>query len=202
MLFHYHFWTPYVEETEAFYRKNSFRVAQRIGRYENQYQSFNPPQTWNDFRDKDIAFTIIEMKKGAINITFGFGKKIKFDHIGFLVSNQEHQMIIENARQMHLNVQTNERRSFISTLYGFRIELQTHQDAVESADSPVKIRNVKMSTLALDFKDFLSHLFHRDMHEIIPVHGDKVTIKSTVFEHMNRKSEIDPNGVKLLFDNE
>ncbi len=30
MLFHYHFWTPYVEETERFYLEQGFRISQRL----------------------------------------------------------------------------------------------------------------------------------------------------------------------------
>lgn len=33
MLFHYHHWTPYIEQTEAFYVRLGFRVSQRIGKY-------------------------------------------------------------------------------------------------------------------------------------------------------------------------
>jgi len=38
MLFHYHFWTPYVEETEKFYEDNGFRISQRIGKYQGDFQ--------------------------------------------------------------------------------------------------------------------------------------------------------------------
>lgn len=43
MLFHYHFWTPYVEETEKFYVDNGFRISQRIGRYQGEFQNFTHP---------------------------------------------------------------------------------------------------------------------------------------------------------------
>ena len=75
MLFHYHFWTPFVEETEKFYVENGFVISQRIGRYEGEYQKFNPPLKWDDFREKNILFRIIEARKGTINITFGYRKK-------------------------------------------------------------------------------------------------------------------------------
>ena len=104
MLFHYHFWTPYVEETEKFYLENGFRISQRIGRYNGDFQAFNPPLTWDDFREKKILFRIIEARKGAVNITFGFGKKIIFDHIGFLVSEEEQGEICEKAANISWEV--------------------------------------------------------------------------------------------------
>ncbi|PTY82912.1 hypothetical protein B5V90_18615, partial [Heyndrickxia sporothermodurans] len=79
MLFHYHFWTPYVEETEKFYEDNGFRISQRIGRYQGEFQEFNPPLKWEDLREKNILFRLIEARKGTINITSGYGKRIMFD---------------------------------------------------------------------------------------------------------------------------
>ncbi|QAA21864.1 hypothetical protein [Sporolactobacillus terrae] len=197
MLFHYHFWTPFVEETEEFYKANGFHVSQRIWRYQNEFQSFNPPQTWEDFRNKPILFRIIEMKKGAINITFGFGKKVRFDHIGFLVSDDERRKIIESAKQMHRNIQVNERRTFIGTPYGFRIELQTNHDVVESEDSPISIHELDISTTSKDFQQFFIKLFKKDMSEIVPIFGDKTTITRAVINHISLKIATDPNGVTL-----
>lgn len=201
MLFHYHFWTPFVEETEEFYKANGFYVSQRIGRYHDDFQSFNPPQTWENFRDKNILFRIIEMKKGAINITFGFGKKVKFDHIGFLLSDNDNRKIIDSAKQMHLNVQINERRTFIGTPYGFRIELQTHHNAVESEDSSTKIKELEISTASKDFPQFFIKLFNKDTPEIVPILGGKTTIIRAVMNNINLRSEIDPNGVTLQAEN-
>lgn len=104
MLFHYHFWTPYVEETENFYEENGFRISQRIGKYKGDFQTFNPPLTWNDFREKNIFFRIIEARKEGVNITFGYGKKIMFDHIGYLVSMEKHNKICDNAKKMNWDV--------------------------------------------------------------------------------------------------
>jgi hypothetical protein len=197
MLFHYHFWTPFVEETEEFYKVNGFHVSQRMGRYQNEFQSFNPPQKWGDFRNKNIIFRIIEMKKGAINITFGFGKKVKFDHIGFLVSDNDNRDIIDSAKQMHLNVQANERRTFIGTPYGFRIELQTHHDAVESEDSPTKIKELEISTHSKDLLKFLNQLFNKEIPEIVLTFGDKTTITRAKMNNINLRTTTDPNGVTL-----
>lgn len=57
LLFHYHFWTPYVEETEKFYIENGFRVSLRTGKYKGDFQTFNPPLMWDDFREKKDNFS-------------------------------------------------------------------------------------------------------------------------------------------------
>ncbi|MDL5376130.1 hypothetical protein ACNOIU_08090 [Exiguobacterium mexicanum] len=63
MLFHYHMWTPFVEETERFYKQLGFQVTQRIGKHDGDFTAFNPPLDWDDFRHQHILFRIIEMKK-------------------------------------------------------------------------------------------------------------------------------------------
>lgn len=82
------------------------------------------------FREKNILFRIIEARKGTVNITFGYGKKIRFDHIGYLVSMEEHNKICDNAKKMNWTIKVGERRTFITTPYEFKIELQVNNDVV------------------------------------------------------------------------
>ncbi|OIK11785.1 hypothetical protein [Bacillus sp. MUM 13] len=198
MLFHYHFWTPYVEETEAFYANNGFRISQRIGKYEGDFQTFNPPLTWDDFREKKILFRIIEARKGSINITFGYGKKIMFDHIGFLVSDNEQNLICQNAEKMAWEVNRGERRSFIATPYGFRVELQVNTDTVDDLMANIKIKELKLGTRMEGLEVDLSNLFGKPVENIISEFGHTVTIKEAVFEGILSSNIIDPNGVRIL----
>ncbi|WP_141603819.1 hypothetical protein [Terrilactibacillus laevilacticus] len=198
MLFHYHFWTPYVEETEQFYIENGFRVSQRIGRYEGEYQEFNPPLDWKDFRDKEILFRIIEVRKGAINITFGYGKKVKFDHIGFLVSENDHEKIISNAQNMNWKVNVKERRTFIGTPYGFRIELQRNKDAIDQTNSPIRLTKLKIATQSFELDRNLTRLFGQPIEGIKSIMGGKVTIRDAEMTHIPLINNIDPNGVKII----
>ncbi len=105
--------------------EQGFRVSLRAGKYDGEFQTFNPLLTWNDFREKEILFRIIEVRKGAVNITFGHGKKPVYDHIGYLVAKEQHDLICENARKAGWKVSVGERRTFLSTPYKFRVELQT-----------------------------------------------------------------------------
>ncbi|SUV00802.1 Uncharacterised protein [Cytobacillus firmus] len=79
----------------------AFRYISVCGKYQGDFQNFDPPLVWDNFREKNILFRIIEARKGSINITFGYGKKIKFDHIGFLVSEKEQELICQNADNMN-----------------------------------------------------------------------------------------------------
>ncbi|CAM3824923.1 hypothetical protein [Mesobacillus thioparans] len=196
MLFHYHFWTPYVEETEKFYEDHGFRIVQRVGKYQGEFQNFNPPLKWEDFRDKKVMIRIIEARKGSINITFGYGTKVKFDHIGFLVSEKEQETICDNAGRLDWKVDRGERRTFISTPYDFRIELQTHKDLVDSMDD--KIEELRMETKKEGLEDDFFKLFGQPVKQIHTVNGNNVTIREAVMEKFPANSAVDPNGVRIL----
>ena len=168
MLFHYHLWTPFVEETERFYQQLGFQVTQRIGKYEGAFTSFDPPLDWDDFREQQILFRIIEMKRGAINITFGYGKKVMFDHIGFLVTEADRLKVIDRAEGLGLTVQANERRTFIGTPFGFRVELQTHPDAVES-ETGDQLLQLGIATPKPGLEPLLSQLLDRAVPEITTI---------------------------------
>ncbi|GGD14660.1 hypothetical protein [Pontibacillus salipaludis] len=136
-LFHYHWWTPQLEEMENFYKELGFATTLRVGNYQGEMQSFNPPLEWDDFRDREVTFRIIEMVKGQTNITFGYGKRNRFDHVGILVDEEEYREIIHNAENLNLNINEGERRTFISTPWKFRIELQTRREVVEEEETTI-----------------------------------------------------------------
>jgi len=198
VLFHYHFWTPYIEETERFYVDNGFRIFQRIGKYQGDFQNFDPPLNWDDFRKKDILFRIIEARKGTINITFGYGKKIIFDHIGFLVSETALKVICKNADKLNWSVDKGERRTFITTPYNFRIELQTNKDIVDSIIDNIKINELKLETKIEGLENDLFSLFGKPVDTIKSVMGETVTIREAVIKGFSTKQLEDPNGVKIL----
>ena len=196
MLFHYHFWTPHLEETEQFYINQGFSVHQRVGRYQGEFQSFDPPLQWEDFRNKNVRFRIIEMRKGNVNITFGYGKRPKFDHIGFLVSEEGKAVILEKAHKLSWGIRSNDRRTFISTPHGFLVELQTNSDVVEE-DSDAAIVGLKISTCEEGLEESLNCLFGRPVKEIAGEIGDIVTLKEAVMTGDINGGMTDPNGVRL-----
>lgn len=196
MLFHYHVWTPHVEATEKFYASLGFQVTQRIGKKDGEFESIDPPLDWEDFRNQSIQFRIIEMKRGATNITFGYGKKVMFDHIGFLVSKEEKVNVLERAEEIGLTVQSNERRTFIHTPYGFRIELQEHLDAVQSR-SEKRVLQFSVETKRKGLEEMLQRLFGRPVSEIIVSESNhsRLTHVNLVSDRALRVN--DPNGIQI-----
>ncbi|MCD5323322.1 MULTISPECIES: hypothetical protein [Pontibacillus] len=134
-LFHYHWWMNQLEEMENFYKELGFQTRLRVGNDQGEMQTFNPPLEWDDFRERGVTFRIIEMVKGQTNVTFGYGKKDRFDHIGILVEEGEYKDILQRAEELNLHINEGERRTFISTPWKFRIELQRRTEVVEEEES-------------------------------------------------------------------
>lgn len=196
MLFHYHLWTPFVEETERFYQKLGFRVTQRIGKQDGTFTSFDPPLDWDDFRHEKILFRIIEMKRGVINITFGYGKKVAFDHIGFWMTKAERLATLQRAETLGWTVQANERRTFIQTPYGFRIELQTHLDAIESRSGD-QLLQLEIATPKSGLAAMLHQLLERPVPEITTSAAEQTRLVDVTFSGEHARHEQDPNGLEV-----
>ncbi|WLD92550.1 hypothetical protein [Alkalihalobacillus sp. AL-G] len=191
-LFHYHYWTEQVEEMEQFYVENGFSVTGRFAKG----KTYHPPLTWDDFREEEPVFRIIEVRRGKVNVTFGAGKKPIFDHIGYLVNFDEHDHLCKRAEQFGWNVQKNERRTFLSTPFGLRVELQVRREVVEEED--FEIRNMLIETKKIEGLAEFRQLFQDADGNVEFVRGKSQLLREIGIEHCCQPiSIIDPCGVKL-----
>ncbi|WP_175991516.1 hypothetical protein [Bacillus sp. Marseille-Q1617] len=208
-LFHYHYWTDKVKEMEHFYQQLGFETVLRVGRLDGEMQTFNPPLTWDDFKGKEIAFRIIEMVKGQTNMTFGQGKRDRFDHIGVMVNEEEYSGIIDRAAELDWTVNEGERRTFISTPWKFRIELQRRSDVVAEEQHTV-IRQMKMDVPFNEHPGLLARLLDLDVlqedESFVKVGNDEWSIVfnkemdvrlNAVHFTGDGMNEVDPVGVRL-----
>ncbi|MEL3971077.1 hypothetical protein AAEO50_02200 [Rossellomorea oryzaecorticis] len=208
-LFHYHYWTHKVKEMEHFYQQLGFQTVLRVGRLDGEMQTFNPPLTWDDFKGKEIAFRIIEMVKGQTNVTFGQGKRDRFDHIGVLVNEDEYRRVVGRAAELDWAVNEGERRTFIATPWKFRIELQRRSDVVAEEQHTV-IRQMKIDVPFNEHPGLVAQLLHLDvLHEedshvkvgndewsIVFNKEDDVRLQAVYFTD-DGVNEVDPVGVRL-----
>ncbi|MGD7009982.1 VOC family protein [Metabacillus sp. 84] len=192
MIFHYHYWTPNLEKTERFYSQLGFTVRQRIGKKDGTFHSYNPPLTWDDFRKEQPLFRIIEMKKGQVNVTIGFGKNVIFDHIGFLVTKDQHDTVCKKARELGWKPDEAERRTFIPTPYGFRLELQTHSDVLDTGEPAIE--EIRLGVLKAGLEKDLVYLFGRNLS--VKTELEEIPSLKEV-KLSNIASGTDPNGVLI-----
>ncbi|USD83243.1 hypothetical protein M5E02_02065 [Bacillus safensis] len=191
-LFHYHYWTPFVEETEQTYRSLGFKVNGRF----TKDGFFHPPLTWDDFREEQPTFRIIEMRKGQINITFGYSKKVLFDHIGFLVSDEEYDQLLAQAKELNWPIQAGERRTFLSTPLRLRLELQRRTDVIENGNNALHAMTIAVPDLSQTPKidQLLSPLNQ-------PIHwqkGERLSLLDVNMTNVDEMNTIDPNGVHIV----
>ncbi|WP_347319579.1 hypothetical protein [Rossellomorea sp. RS05] len=170
-LFHYHWWTDKIEEMEQWYTHAGFQTKLRIGRHRGEMEEFNPPLTWEEFRNEGIRFRIIEMVKGQVNVTFGQGKRDQFDHIGFLVSDEEYDRVIGQAVRVGWEIRKGERRTFLATPWRFRVELQRRSDAVEQDTLP------SVHKMTIEINDFTN------LSDLAEVLGANMTVKGDTLRH-------------------
>ena len=95
-------------------------------------------------------------------------------------------------------VDQGERRTFITTPYHFRIELQTNKDVVDSMNHPVRIQELTLETKKLGLENDLAMLFGHCVNHISSVVGSAVTIKEAEIKGLLSSYLVDPNGVKIL----
>ncbi|WP_281237365.1 hypothetical protein P5654_013415 [Bacillus safensis] len=191
-LFHYHYWTPFVEETEQAYRSLGFEVKGRF----TKDGSFHPPLTWEDFREEQPTFRIIEMRKGQINITFGCSKKVLFDHIGFLVSDEEYDQLLAQAKELNWPIQAGERRTFLSTPLRLRLELQRRTDVIETGTDALHAMTIAVPDLSQTPKvDQLLSPLHQPIHW---QKGEQLSLLNVVMTDDDGVDTTDPNGVHIV----
>lgn len=198
-LFHYHYWTDRVEETEQFYTSRGFQVTGRFAKGEHGIVTYHPPLTWEDFRSDMPAFRIIEAVKGKINVTFGAGKKPMFDHIGFLVTPDEHESLCTSAEQLGWKVNAGDRRTFIGTPLRLRIELQQNPDAVHVEKDEIK--GMTISVPDPDAAKKVSQFLEHSGSEMIFKKGERLALEEVRFGLTDKTGDAhDPNGVNVRFE--
>lgn len=191
-LFPYHYWTPFVEETEQAYRSLGFEVKGRF----TKDGSFHPPLTGDDFREEQPTFRIIEMRKGQINITFGYSKKVLFDHIGFLVSDEEYAQLLAQAKELNWPIQAGERRTFLSTPLRLRLELQRRTDVIETGTDALHAMTIAVPDLSQTPKvDQLLSPLHQPIHW---QKGEQLSLLNVVMTDDDGVDTTDPNGVHIV----
>ncbi|MFD1735195.1 VOC family protein [Bacillus salitolerans] len=192
-LFHYHYWTDSVEETEDFYWKCGFKIVQRFGKN----KTYHPPLTWNDFRKEQPIFRVIEVRKGSVNITFGEGKRPIFDHIGFLVNKAEQHSICKRAMKLGWGTEMNERRTFIRAPFGLRFELQCREEVIDDIGAKFAIKGMKIGIKKEDGINQVTSVFNSSLPEIQFVKSDKLELQCVLVNGLHQYYK-DPNGVVLL----
>jgi hypothetical protein len=126
-LFHYHLVTSKLRATEARYLgKLGFGLVGRYGRIGGEPQRFEAGTPWEELDRLGFQVRLAELQRGAVNVVIqpGHWELPRVDHLGFAADDDEFAGVLARAAALGLKVQEHgERRAFIATNVGFRLEL-------------------------------------------------------------------------------
>lgn len=116
-LFHLHFNTPDVEGAAERLAQIGINLRQRFGSIHGEGVSLSPGEEIPE----EFRFKLQVHQRGYVNITLASGQRHRFDHLGLIV--EDFESILDRAESSGWSVRQNERRTFIMTPWGFRVEV-------------------------------------------------------------------------------
>jgi hypothetical protein len=131
-LFHYHLVTRDLRAVEARYLgKLGFALVARYGRIEDEQVAADPGISWEQLDHDGFRPRLSELQRGAVNVVVqpGHWEVPRVDHVGVALDEDGFEAVLERARRWGLRVaQRGERRTFVSTNAGYRVEVHPPRD--------------------------------------------------------------------------
>jgi hypothetical protein len=153
-LFHYHLVTSELRDVEARYLgKLGFDLVARHGRIGDEHVSVEPGSSWEKLDHDGFKVRLSELERGAVNVVVqpGHWRIPRVDHIGVALDEEEFQAVLGRALQWSLRVQEHgNRRTFVATNAGYRIEIHPPRDWIEDLLSGQEELQVKELQLRAD----------------------------------------------------
>lgn len=152
MLFHLHFHTPGWETVEHKYCEDlGFRVYARHGA---NGERWGPEISWADLARMEAKVRLTDLVAGRVNIVLGpasADRKPFMEHLGVVMPRTEVDRAMERAAALGWRVNDrSERRLFVQTPFGFRVELAPREAWVERWGNAAHQPALAEVTLAAD----------------------------------------------------
>ncbi|WP_410765152.1 VOC family protein [Haloferax sp. DFSO60] len=117
-VFHLHYQTPDIEHATATLADHGITPNAKFGSADGESVSLSPDETPPD----EFKLRLQTNRGGSADVTLAPGPRVKFDHFGVVV--EDVAAVVERAEAHEWPVVQNERRTFLTTPWRFRIELQ------------------------------------------------------------------------------
>lgn len=125
--FHLHFNTPNVSAAERRLESTGLPLRRRFGRIDGEFAALDPSDEVPD----DFQLRLQTHQRGYVNLTVAPGRRPHFDHLGLCTD--EFDAIVERVNGVGWSIRDSEgRRPFVMTPWGFRVELHRDGSDVES----------------------------------------------------------------------
>jgi hypothetical protein len=177
-LFHYHLVTSELRDVEARYvGKLGFDLVARYGRIGENHVTVESGSSWEELDGQGFRLRLSELQRGAVNVVVqpGHWRVPRVDHLGVVLDEADFQAVLERATLWNLPVQERgNRRTFVSTNAGYRIEVHPPRDWIEDLldrSDEFSLDELRLKTDRPDQKagalaDILGLDLERDMVEV------------------------------------
>ncbi len=152
-LFHYHLVTSEVRDLEARYvGKLGFELVARHGRIGESSVTVEAGVGWDELDAQGFVLRLSELERGAVNVVLqpGHWRLPRVDHLGVALDDDDFEAVLMRAAGWNLPVQErNNRRTFVSTNAGYRVELHPRTDWVHGlleAGDELRIAELQLAT--------------------------------------------------------
>ena len=142
-VFHLHYHVPDVDYAASVLSSHGIEPVARFGTVDGESVSVAADET----PPEGFRLRLQTNRGGMADVTLTPAPRLAFDHFGVVVDDES--AVVERARQRDWSVTENERRTFLVTPWGFRIELQTADSDVLSELGPASACRFSEVTLAV-----------------------------------------------------
>ena len=127
-LFHLHYNVPDVTDAERALADRDLPLQRRFGQDRGESVGLAP----DDAEPEGFRLRLQTHQRGYANVTLAPGRELRFDHLGLCTG--EFDAILARAEQREWSIRDpGGRRPFVTTPWGFRVELHRDGSAVESS---------------------------------------------------------------------
>lgn len=187
-LFHLHFNTPDVEGAAERLAQEGVSLRRRFGSTRGEGVSLGPGEEIPE----EFRFKLQVHQRGYVNITLAPGQRQRFDHLGLIV--EDFESVLERAESLGWSVRRTERRTFIMTPWGFRVEVHPVDGDAAAELGDFEEAHIEEATLRLSDVDAVRQGFDDvfgDIPQLLIERGEGPRIDSFQIGTEGTTKEID-----------
>ncbi|WP_416839232.1 hypothetical protein [Haloferax sp. DFSO52] len=185
-VFHLHYHVPDVEYAASVLSSHGIEPNRRFGSVDGESVSLSADET----PPESFTLRLQTNRGGVADVTLTPGPRLEFDHVGVVV--EDVSAAVDRATERAWSVTENERRTFLITPWGFRLELQrATSDVVSALGSPEDCRFTEaILGVPTELRDDISRTIRAVVGDVqnlrvAPVRGSTSAVREAILDGDN-----------------